>query len=177
MVLPARTRIRSQPRGLPAAAVILAAVIVALPVGAPALAEPGDQPSVHQYSDPFAPLGTGHRTPSWNPFSRDFREAVPPQVRRRLARAEDGAALELLLAQLQTERVRTGDGLRGEAAAAGGARREDEETGAAGSAVSSLLDVGGPGAVLLLAGLGAIAAGGAAAVWTRRHYAPGPRRR
>lgn len=140
------------------------------------MAAPGDQPSVHQYADPFAPLGTGHRTPAWNPFSGDFREAVPARVRRGLVKARDGAGLELLLAQLQTERVRTREGSRGAGAAVRGARREDEQPGATGSAVSSLLDVDGPGGALLLAGLGAIAARGAAAVWTRRRqYAGGQR--
>jgi hypothetical protein len=159
-------------------------------VAPPAIAGPGDQPSVHQYSDPFAPLGTGHRTPAWNPFSRDFREAAPAQVRRRLASAEDGATLELLLAQLQTERVRTHRGpgaagarqRRGDGPGAGiafaGGPREDDEPGAAGSAVGSVLDVGGPEGALLLAGLAAVAAGGAAAVWARRRqYTSAPRRR
>jgi hypothetical protein len=183
MVLSARTRQRSQPRGFLAAVIALAAVTVAFSVALPAAAAPGDQPSVHQYSDPFAPLGTGHRTPAWNPFGREFREAAPTQVRRRLAKTEDGAALDLLLAQLQTERVRTQQegsesGADGAGAAGASAPREGDEPDAAGSAVSSVVDGGGPGGVLLLAGLGAVAAAGLAAVWgRRRHYAAAPRGR
>lgn len=171
----ARTRRWSHPRGI-LGGVVLAAAMAALSVAPPAWAGPGDQPSVHQYSDPFAPLGTGHQTPAWSPFGRDFREAAPARVRRGLAKADDGATLELLLAQLQTERVRTRQGSDGAGTGGAGARREDDVPGATGSAVSSVLEVGGTVGALLLAGLGMIAAGGAAAVWARRRrYAAGPR--
>jgi hypothetical protein len=123
--------------------------------------------------------GHGPPDPAWNPFSRDFREAAPAQVRHRLAKTEEGAALELLLAQLQTERVRTQQGGSDGVGAAGDRTpREGDEPGATGSAVNSVLDGGDPGGVLLLAGLGGIAAAGAGAVWARRRrYAAAPRGR
>lgn len=174
-MLLARTRRRSHPRGI-LGGVVLAAALAALSVALPAWAAPPDQPSVHQYSDPFAPLGTGHQTPAWNPFDRDFREAAPARVRRRLAKAEDAATFELLLAQLQTERVRTRQGSDAADTSGGRARTEDDEPGATGSAASSVFEVGGTAGALLLAGLGMIAAGGAVAVWARRRqYTAGPR--
>jgi hypothetical protein len=154
----------------PVAAVLVLAVVVGALASRPeaVAAAPGDEPAIEQYSDPFGPLGTGRRTPAWNPFTRDFGVAPPEPLRRRLADIEDGATLQLLLAQLETERARTGGALPAARGAGGGAGSEGEEPGALGSAVGSVVDGGRPAGALLVSGLVALAAGATAAAWARR---------
>ncbi|MGH2743320.1 MAG: hypothetical protein ACRDN8_12740 [Thermoleophilaceae bacterium] len=139
-------------------------------VPAPAAAVQTDQPAIEQYTDPFAPLGTGRRAPAWNPFSPDFGARVPERVRR-LARVEGGPTLEMLLAQLETERARTGR--RRSTAGPTGAPRgvaagKVEQPTLLSSAASAVFDGGSPRGALLVVGLTAVAASGAVAVWARR---------
>jgi hypothetical protein len=135
------------------------------------VAAQGDRPAIDQYTDPFAPLATGRRAPAWNPFSPDFAAGVPARLRRRLARLDEGPALEMLLAQLDTERVRTGAGQplsrsgRPLPSTARGRRAEDPQPGALSSVARSISD--GSGA-LLSAALVAVTAGGLAAAGMRR---------
>jgi hypothetical protein len=161
-------------RRIPIAVLVVTGALGVLSLGpVPGVAAQGDQPAVDQYTDPFAPLATGRRAPAWNPFSRDFAARVPAPLRRRLARLDDGAALEMLLAQLGTERVRTGAGPpvsrsdRPSARASREGRAEDPRPGALSAAVRSISDGGGPHGLLLTAGVLAVTAGGLAAAWMR----------
>ncbi len=138
----------------------------------PAVAAPEDLPAVDQYSDPFGPLGTGKRTPAWDPFSDDFAGQVPAGLRRRLARTEGGAALELLLAQVETDRVRTRRGGSPISVEGEGTSPLGSERGALASAATALFDGDSQG-LLLIAGLVLIAAGGIALRLTSRPRAVG----
>lgn len=149
---------RSAQRPLGIALAAFAVIAVLGVAAAPARAAPEDQPAVDQYTDPFGPLGTGKRTPAWDPFSADFSGSVPAGLRRRLVRTGDGAALGLLLAQVETERARTRRESEGQPAAgeAGGTLSRGGERGALASAGNALFggDSRGP---LLIAGLVLIA--------------------
>jgi len=160
---------------------------------APAARAQSDEPATEQYSDPFAKLGTGRQAPDWNPYSRDFGAPIPERVRRRLERVEDGPALQMLLAQVETERARTGGAApaspaRRRATPGAGAQEsapprssapaqrarprvvteEDEEPGIVAATVSSVFARGGPEGLLLTVALVAIAVGGVGVARTLR---------
>ena len=81
--------------------------VLALSIATPGFAaEPQDQPSVGQYTDPFGPTGTGSRPKDWNPFVETPAPSTPAPVRRRLEQTADGATLAALIGQVDTERAR-----------------------------------------------------------------------
>ena len=81
--------------------------MLALSIATPGFAaEPQDQPSVGQYTDPFGPTGTGSRPKDWNPFVETPAPSTPAPVRRRLEQTADGATLAALIGQVDTERAR-----------------------------------------------------------------------
>ena len=136
-------------------------------------AEPQDQPSVGQYTDPFGPTGTGKRPKTWNPFVETPAPSTPAPVLRRLEDTADGATLAALIAQVDTERariVRKGQaGSDDPRTGAGGEQRiaaGGEERTALASAGSALFAGGSQGG-WLLGGLLLILAAGVAATLTR----------
>ena len=147
--------------------------VLALSIATPGFAaEPQDQPSVGQYTDPFGPTGTGTRPKDWNPFVETPAPSTPAPIRRRLGQTADGATLAALIAQVDTERARihteraridrepeTGSG--DPRTFAGG-----EERTALASAGRALFTGGSQGGVLL-GGLLLILAAGVAAKLTR----------
>ena len=81
--------------------------VLSLSIATPGFAaEPQDQPSVGQYTDPFGPTGTGSRPKDWNPFVETPAPSTPAPVRRRLGQTADGATLAALIGQVDTERAR-----------------------------------------------------------------------
>ena len=147
--------------------------VLALSIATPGFAaEPQDQPSVGQYTDPFGPTGTGSRPKDWNPFVETPAPSTPAPVRRRLEQTADGATLAALIGQVDTERARI-------VRQASPARHEpetgsdDPRTVAGGEERTALasagraLFTGGSQGGLLLGGLLLILAAGVAAKLTR----------
>ena len=153
--------------GLRTSLALLAVFALSIPTPGFA-AEPQDQPSVGQYTDPFGPTGTGSRPKTWNPFVETPAPSTPAPVRRRLEQTADGATLAALIDQVDTERARivrkreTGsDGSDAPRTVAGG-----EERTALASAGRALFTGGSQGG-WLLGGLLLILAAGVAATLTR----------
>ena len=140
--------------------------VLSLSIATPGFAaEPQDQPSVGQYTDPFGPTGTGSRPKDWNPFVETPAPSTPAPVRRRLGQTADGATLAALIGQVDTERARI---VRKRET-----RSDDPRTVAGGEERTALASAGravftgGSQGGLLLGGLLLILAAGVAAKLTR----------
>ena len=155
-----------RPRRLGVRTSLALLAVFALSIATPGFAaEPQDQPAVGQYTDPFAPTGTGSRPSAWNPFVESPAASTPAPLLRRLGQTADGATLAALIAQVDTERaggVREGEtGSDDPRTVVGG-----EERTALASAGRSLFTGGSQGG-LLLGLLLLILAAGVAAKLTR----------